>query len=170
MFQEIALSKLNRDANSIQASTRPGAEIVRSERRSAFLHSETHATRKVEILGKRKRSIDFNITEPQAKNRRMMTSNNLWNSGIFYHMPLPVGHELPFAPIFWGSRGVAAKEFTRLIESGYGTRFFNQKPEEVRRAPFMPTFSSGGVVGPVKFGRLIEFGFGVKTLDEDIHK
>lgn len=118
-----------------------------------------------EILGKRKRSTDLDgIEKRKHKIRRVENVNNFWNTVRLNKVCRPSGYEFPFSPIFWGTRVIDAEEFTHLINSGYGTKFLNQKPAEVRRAPFMPSFSSGVVVGPVLFSRWIEIGFGARTI------
>lgn len=148
MFREIA------DSNRVH--TIPNYSY--SPRR-ALNYLDKHKRCEIDMVDLRKKQSRLDLMYKTYKNNKVPDSTTR-----------PYGRGVPFSPRFWGTQVVHAEEFSRLIHSSYGVKFFNQKPLEVRRAPFMPTFSSGTVVGPVMFSRWIELGFGTRDIMQIINE
>lgn len=130
----------------------------------------------VSILGKRRREDSVNT----AKRRRVATFNTadegLRMKGVQMKSTIFWGYrrrnqttfrprkKQPFAPRFWGTRGMGAEEFSRVVKLDYGAKFFNQIPLQMLQYPFRPCFSARMIVGPVEFGRWIGAGFGARDI------
>lgn len=139
-------------------------EISRSNRANTIRLPGFACGRTLSVLGRRKRCVISTENHHKNKVRLDMMYKECMKNQDLYHTSRPT--MAPFSPRFWGTRVVGPEEFSRLIQSGFGMKFFNQKPLEVMRAPFMPQFLSGTVVGPVMFSRWIEAGFGTRDLME----